>query len=376
MKNRIIAVHLLNDRSGSPLVLRQALEALSEHNKVILYTATPSGDGFLSDIPFVEQRTLFYRWHKSKVITLAYFLISQLLLTIRLTSTLRKGDTVYVNTLLPFGAALAGYLRGTKVVYHIHETSIKPDILRSFLVAIARATGSRYLFVSKYVASMYPFPANRQQIIYNSLPTSFAQQASSMRSELPTLPFTVTMLCSLKGYKGIYHFVSIARALPTFRFVLVLNAAAQDVDNFIRETRPSANCVVYPAQKDTTQFYSSTHVVMNLSKPGGWIETFGMSVLEAMAFGKPVICPTIGGVLELIESGKQGYTIDSSDEKAICSALQSLYSNQSLYEQMASAAIEKSQHFENTNFSNNVNAVFGEMSPSRNETLIHSISQI
>ena len=127
---RIIAVHLLNDWSGSPLVFRQSLESLQAAGyAVTLFTATPSGAGFLSGIAGISTEALQYTWHPSKVVTLFNFLLAQLRLFVRLLFLLRSTDTVYINTLLPFGAALAGRLRGCRVVYHVHEVSIKPRLL-------------------------------------------------------------------------------------------------------------------------------------------------------------------------------------------------------------------------------------------------------
>ena len=54
-----------------------------------------------------------------------------------------KGSTVYVNTLLPVGAALAARCRGARVVYHVHEVSVRPAALRHLLCAVAKAGPSR-----------------------------------------------------------------------------------------------------------------------------------------------------------------------------------------------------------------------------------------
>src|SRR6478752_2072545 len=110
-KPRLFAVHLLNDFSGSPLVLRQSLEALRGEYEIHLYTATPSGKGFLTDIEDVQTHKVSYNWSRFKIFTLAMFLYSQLSVFIRLSIRLRRDDTVYINTLLPFGAAWAARLR-------------------------------------------------------------------------------------------------------------------------------------------------------------------------------------------------------------------------------------------------------------------------
>jgi Na+-transporting NADH:ubiquinone oxidoreductase subunit NqrB len=73
----------------------------------------------------VIERPLFYRWSSKIVVTLLLFLIAQMPLLFKLLYHVRKSDTVYVNTLLPFGALLAGKLKGAKVILHVHEVSLK-----------------------------------------------------------------------------------------------------------------------------------------------------------------------------------------------------------------------------------------------------------
>ena len=358
MNKRIIAVHLLNDRSGSPLVLRQSLEILKEHFEVILFTATPSGDGFLSNLSQIEERAIFYKWHKSKLMTLIYFLIAQIALFYKLLFVLRKEDTLYINTLLPFGAAFAGFIKRSKIVYHIHETSLKPALLKGFLFRVVNTFATKAIFVSHYVASHYRFTNPETEVIYNCLPDSFIEKTKHIKRLNLNHPFTVAMLCSLKEYKGIYHFVNIAKKMPGLQFQLVLNSSQKDVDAFVNLVSPSANCKIYATQKDTVPFYEAAHVVLNLSKPNGWVETFGMTILEAMHCGRPVICPPVGGVLELVTDNCEGFTIDSKNEDAVWDALNKLSGDIHFYEQMSKASFEKSVKFDQVVFNNEIVASF------------------
>ena len=68
------------------------------------------------------------------------------------------------------------------------------------------------------------------------------------------------------------------------------------------------------------------------------IETFGLTILEGMFFGKPAIVLTLGGPVELISDGVNGYHIDSTDLPAIQKAIKFLSSNKDAYERMCSQA--------------------------------------
>jgi hypothetical protein len=104
--SRIIAVHLLNDRSGSPLVLRQALAVLAEAGYGIdLLTATPGEPGFLSDLPGVTVHPLAYRWSASQWRTLLHFALVQWVMFWKVLRLARPSSVVYVNSLLPAAAA-------------------------------------------------------------------------------------------------------------------------------------------------------------------------------------------------------------------------------------------------------------------------------
>ena len=361
-KKRLIAVHLLNDRSGSPLVFKQALEILQPHFDIELYTANTVSGGFLDELG-VKKHPLNYQWHPNKIITLAAFFKVQFFLFFKLFFSLKKTDTVYINTLLPAGALIAAKLKGCRLYVHVHEVSIKPRLLKKALTFIVSKTADKIFFVSHYVASQFRFKKASCKVIYNALSAGFTNKADAQPAINLSFPFTVLMLCSLKAYKGIYEFIQTAKTLPKLKFILVLNASADEVQKFCDEVGVPKNCVVHPCQKETIPFYNLAHVVVNFSRPTQWVETFGMTVLEAMYCGRPVVIPPVGGICELVEDGKEGYRVNPADQKAITDSLQNLCSDVKHYIKMSEAAKQRAACFTYSTFRGEILNAFNLSQP-------------
>jgi glycosyltransferase involved in cell wall biosynthesis len=260
--------------------------------------------------------------------------------------------------LLPFGAALAGYFRGCKVVYHVHEVSISPRLLHHFLVRIASACGSQFIFVSHYVANQFSFAGSKTEVIHNSLPEAFRQQSERLQTPNLKPEFRVLMLCSLKAYKGVFEMVELAKQMPAVRFEMVLNAKPEAIDAFFAGTSMPTNLQLHPATSNTLPFFDMAHVVVNLSRPEGWIETFGMTLLEAMQCGRPVIGPPIGGPIELVTHGQEGYLIHSRQTSQLVAAINDMRSNIASYRKLSFNCIKKAADFSPEVFSRSIQAVF------------------
>src|SRR6187551_1715983 len=101
---KIAAFHLLNDFSGSPLVFSQAIKALQESgHEVVLHTSNPDS-GFLADVDAKKIRTP-YKFYSNPVLRLIVFFYSQFINFFQVIKNYDRNTVVYVNTLLPFGAA-------------------------------------------------------------------------------------------------------------------------------------------------------------------------------------------------------------------------------------------------------------------------------
>lgn len=58
--------------------------------------------------------------------------------------------------------------------------------------------------------------------------------------------------------------------------------------------------------------------------PSEWYENAPLSVLEAMAYGKPVIGSRIGGIPEMIDDGRNGFLFESGNPQALAKAMSAL----------------------------------------------------
>ena len=371
----IHAIHLLNDFSGSPLVFSESLKVLSAYEvNIKLYTSKKT-TGFLSNISGVEYHFINYKWFDEKWKTLFFFFYFQVSLFFKILKNVSKNDIVYINTLLPFGAALAAYLKNAEIVYHVHEVSIQPAILKNFLLSIVKITKAKCIFVSKFVAEQSNLFQNTSTIIYNALPEEFSIKADIIKRDTKK-PFTVLMLCSNKVYKGIHEFIEIASKIPDISFQLILNTSENEKNKFMNEHKISNNCEVLSAQKDTIPFYNKASVVLNLSHPERWIETFGMTLLEAMCFGIPVIGPTVGGPVEIIQHNYNGFSICVHQQEKIIETLNRLKEDKNHYQLIAENALKTAQKFNHNNFSMEINTIFNLNSFQNMENIFQNMENI
>ncbi|MRX41664.1 glycosyltransferase [Flavobacterium sp. LC2016-23] len=340
---RVIAIHLLNDYSGSPKVLKQLLTGWAKKG-VDLHLYTCSGRaGFLSGLPDIKYHFYWYRFMKNPLLRLLFLTISQLLLACKLLFSLKKNDVVYINTVLPFGAAIAGRIRGNKVIYHVHETSMKPVVFKKFLFGVVNLFADEVVYVSKFLADAEPVHI-RKRVIYNVLEEDFVKLAFANKS-LEKQKKIVLMICSLKAYKGVDQFLKLAQTNSGYVFKLVVNASVLEIEHYFKDVKLPENLLLYPTQTDTHSFYREASVVLNLSDPKLWVETFGLTILEAMSYGLPTIVPPVGGVTELVTEGKNGYLIESKKIDQISDKLNELFENKELYKTMSSNAFEMSKEY-------------------------------
>lgn len=129
--------------------------------------------------------------------------------------------------------------------------------------------------------------------------------------------------------------------------LLLVGGESEDLDSAITpeisvlqqlaESLNIANRVHFTGNKQPNvlgDYYSSGDVVVTTP----WYEPFGLTPLEAMACGRPVVGSAIGGLAFTIEDGITGYLVPPRDPEALANRLHYLLTHPTLCIQMGYAA--------------------------------------
>ena len=268
-----------------------------------------------------------------------------------------KDVAFYINTLLPVGPALAGRIMGKRVVYHYHENAFVKGTFYKVLATIMQKLAHEIICVSEYQAS---FLQQKKCVITipNALPQNFVNRLTpNFKTAFERK--TILMLGSLKLYKSPLEFIELAKRLPQFVFVLVISDTKENIDIFIEKYKINVykNLTIYPRQNDVVPFYNQASLVLNLSDKKQVVETFGLTALEAMSAGLPVIVPTEGGIAEMVVDGENGYKIDVQNLNQIAECIKTILSDETLYMELAQNALAYSKRFSEAKMVNSIEMI-------------------
>ncbi|MFC7515002.1 glycosyltransferase family 4 protein [Herbaspirillum sp. GCM10030257] len=117
-------------------------------------------------------------------------------------------------------------------------------------------------------------------------------------------------------------------------------------------------CVTFTGQRQRGQlryYYSAADVFVTTP----WYEPFGITPVEAMACGTPVVGTAVGGIKTTVVDGETGYLVPPNDPECLAERLFALYQNPHMAQRMGWAGMRRAyQHFTWRSVASNIAAVY------------------
>jgi glycosyltransferase involved in cell wall biosynthesis len=354
---RFIVAHLLNDFSGSPRVLADFCNAERIQSQRISII-TSGSDGFLDD-KLGEKLSIWYPRGRLRFLNYLSFAFAQLQLFVTTAALILRGwvkrERIIVvnNTILSLGSMLASKCFAATNITYVHELNSGPAIVRRFAQLLIQWTADHVIFVSKFVSDDYNLSQKSTIVLPNGLRTDF-EQAINLDYSLKFSQKQILFVGSLKHYKGIHELVKIARELPETPFLGIFNTTEQMLQEFGQAEKIPSNLTVIPHQYNLQNLYRESFLVMNLSLPDTWIESFALTILEGMASGCPCVAPPIGGHLTYFDSNS-GLIADARNTSEIVGFIQQLQDDEKLWRRYSDHAVEVATHYSAEQYAKRVN---------------------
>jgi D-inositol-3-phosphate glycosyltransferase len=259
-------------------------------------------------------------------------------------------DAVLVNTLSAFAGGDLAERLGVPAVWAVHESytlpifwhaAYPPDSVHRYVrerAARALSRASAVVFEAEATRRLFLGDADPERLL--ALPYGIELGAidaarrtfdrASMRKRLGIEPGTEVVLClgTIEPRKSqtmlAQAFAIVAERHPRAQLVLVGESGdphregyQSALRDFVRRAGLERRVRIEPVTDDPY----SWHVVADLLVCASDVESLPRVILEAMAFGTPVLSTSVFGVPELIEHGRTGYLCGMRDLDALTAGL-------------------------------------------------------
>jgi glycosyltransferase involved in cell wall biosynthesis len=244
---------------------------------------------------------------------------------------------------------LARAATGAGVIVHLHGRIRSEDDYR--LVPQLLADTDAVIATSRAVADVVT--AGRLRVVYPGVPAAPGNGRHHSR--------TIGAAGRLVPIKGYDHLIAalelVHREFPDVRLEIAGDGSSRDELERQVASLGLSNHVHFLGWVDDLPAAMKNWSVF--AQPS-MEEALGITVLQAMAAGLPVVASAVGGLPELVEEGVTGRLVSRGNARELAAALVGLLENQALATRLGEAGLQRSGWFTEQRFAEGVAGVYRE----------------
>lgn len=349
---KMLFIHGLDSYTGSSKVGAEVVKNFD--NKDLIFINCKGG-AFLKDS--VSKKNIFRNLSRYYLINFILFQITGFSYILK---NSKKYDIIFINALLPFLPLIATlFTRRVKVFQYIHEQKIMNPVLNFLCISSTKIIKPRKLYSSYFLRDHHIKALGDGYVLNPFVSDDFFKNIEKKIYDKKI----ILMVTSLKEYKGVTKFINISNRFSltdiNLEFHLVLSCDPIDLDIYLKlnNLKINNNLKIYFKPNNIIEIFNSSTIVVNLTQRNNIIESFGLSLVEAIACCKPILCPNIGGPLEINKNEEFGFFINERSEDDICDKLSKLVYDKKIYNEKKNACIKYRFKFNSVTFKSKLNNI-------------------
>jgi len=230
-------------------------------------------------------------------------------LFLRLQQRHNEFDVIHAHAFDWPAFACGAVVQAVPVLHTIHLPAVSPEINDVLRVLAQQAHRHILITVSQACRATYKPYTTIDQVIYNGLDLLTIPFAASPPADAPLL-----FAGRITPEKGVEAAIEIAEQAG--RALLIAGGIYDPVyyqERILPRIQRAGKRVTYLGQLERSTLWQVMGQSLGLLFPIEWDEPFGLTPVEAMATGTPVIAYRRGAVAEIIRHGETGFLVEPRD---------------------------------------------------------------
>lgn len=330
-KPRILIIENSIDVTGAlKSITRTAVDCRSYYDFQFIIPKNSKGRFWIEGNRFSNIHELPMTEISKKFSSILLYLPCLLINTVRLFRLVRKEriDIIHGNDLYNLLPVMLGFV-GSRIPYICHVRFLPshfPSLIFNFWLKLHLRFANKVICVSERVLHELPYHP-KLVLIYNELPVDerYPEPATYELAPHPTFLYLSNFMDG-KGQKyAIDAFFKVQHQLPNWKLRFVGGDMGLTKNQIYRENLKKHAETLGISKKiewlafteDVEKEYKQAEIVLNFSES----ESFSITCLEALFFGRPLIATDCGGPSEIIDNKISGILVPNKDVEAMSKAM-------------------------------------------------------